>query len=102
MPLKLTTREAREFGRRYTCSDESAPLRDESAEHVSRHLRELAHEAIQQKGTVQKQAQPENPPVEPQHPVIKATALSAEAIPPGEMMVSRKVMTLDRFVPGAR
>ena len=53
LPPKLTTGEAREFGRRYTCSDELAPLRDESAEHVSWRLRELAHEAIQQEDPVQ-------------------------------------------------
>ena len=53
LPPKLTTGEAREFGRRYTCSDELAPLRDESAERVSRRLRELAHEAIPQEDPVQ-------------------------------------------------
>ena len=46
LPPNLTTGEARDFGRRFTCSDELAPLRDESAERVSRRLRELAHEAI--------------------------------------------------------
>ena len=102
LPPKLTTGEARDFGRRFTCSDELAPLRDESAEQVSRRLRELAHEAIQQEGPVQEQPQPENPPAEPQQPVIEAAALSAEAIQPGERMVSRKVMTIDRFVPGGR
>ena len=50
---KLTTEEAREFGRYFTCSDELAPLRDEFAEHVSRCLRELAYEAIQQEDPVQ-------------------------------------------------
>ena len=53
LPPKLTTGEAREFGRRFTCSDELAPLRDESAERVSRRLREKAHEAIQQEDQVQ-------------------------------------------------
>ena len=56
LPPKLTTGEAREFGRRYTCSDELAPLLDESAERVSRGLRDLAHEAIQQEDPVQEQA----------------------------------------------
>ena len=102
LPPKLTTGEAREFGRCFTCSDELAPLRDESAERVSRCLREFAHEAIQQEGPVQEQQQPENPPVEPQQPVIEAAALLAEAIQPGGRMVSRKVMTIDRFVLGAR
>ena len=35
LPPKLTTGEVREFGKRYTCSDKLAPLRDESAERVS-------------------------------------------------------------------
>ena len=102
LPPKLSTGEARDFGRRFTCSDELAPLRDESAEWVSRRLRELAHETIQQEGPVQEQPQPENPPAEPQQPVVEPAALSVEAIQPGGRMVSRKVMTLDRFVPGAR
>ena len=102
LPPKLTTGEEREFGRRFTCSDELAPLRDESAERVSRRLRELAHEAIQQEDPVQEQPQPENPSAEPQQPVIEAAALSAKDIQPGGRMVSRKVMTIDRFVPGAR
>ena len=102
LPPTLTTGEARDIGRRFTCSDELAPLRDESAERVSRRLRELAHEAIQQEGLVQEQPQPENPPTETQQPVVEAAAQSVEAVHPGGRMVSRKVMTIDRFVPGAR
>ena len=102
MPPKLTTGEAREFGRRFTCSDELAPLRDESAERVSRRLREKVHEAIQQENQVPEQPDPENPAAEPQQQVIEAAALLAEAIQTGGKMVSRKVMTIDRFVPGAR
>ena len=55
LPSKLMTREAREYGKHYTCSDELAPLRDESVERVSQRLRELAHEAIQQETPVQEQ-----------------------------------------------
>ena len=102
LPPKLTTGEAREFGKRYTCSDELAPLRDESAERVSRRLRELAHEAIQQEALVQEQAQPENPVAEPEHLALEATSFSATDTDPGENMVARRVMTIDRFVPGAR
>ena len=77
-------------------------MQDESTERVSRRLRELAHEAIQQEGPVQEQAQLENLATEPEQPAIEATALSAEDTQPGGNMVSRKVMTIDRFVPGAR
>ena len=52
LPSKLTTGEAREFEKRYTCSDELAPLRDEFVERMSRRLRELAHEAIQREAPV--------------------------------------------------
>ena len=55
LPPMLTTGEARDFGWCFTRSDKLAPLRDESAERVSRRLRELAHEAVQQEGPVQEQ-----------------------------------------------
>ena len=102
LPPKLTTGEAREFGRRFTAADELVPLRDDSAEQVSRRLRERAHEAIQQGDQAQEQPQPEDPPAEHQQQVIDAANLLAEAIQPGARMVARRVLTLDRFVPGAR
>jgi len=46
--LRFIVGEARELGRRYTCSDELTPLRDESMECVSRRLRELAHKPVQE------------------------------------------------------
>ena len=95
------TGEAREYEKRYTCSDELAPLRDEYAKRVSRRLRELAHKAIQQEAPVQEQAQPENPVAEPEHPALEATSFLATDIDPGENMVARRVMTIDCFVPGA-
>ena len=79
-------------------------MRDESAEHVSRRLRELAHEAIQKEALVQEPAQLENP-VEPEAPIVEAkhlaleaTNLSATNTLLGEDMVTKKVMTIDRFV----
>ncbi|XP_050259194.1 uncharacterized protein LOC126704218 [Quercus robur] len=102
LPPKLTTGEAREFGRRFTTADELVPLRDDSAEQVSRRLRERAHEAIQQGDQAQEQAHPEDPPAEHQQQVTDAANLLAEAIQPGASMVARRIMTLDRFVPGAR
>ena len=57
---RLTIGEARDLGKRYTYSDELAPLRDESADHVSRRLRELAHKAIRE-APVQEPAHPEDP-----------------------------------------
>ena len=61
LPPKLTTRKAREFGPQFTCSDELVPLRDESAEQASWHLREIAHEAIPQEEQAQEQPIPEDP-----------------------------------------
>ena len=108
LPPKLTTGEAREFGKRYTCSDELAPLRDEFAECESWRLRELAYEAIQEETLVQGPAHPEDP-VEPEAPVEKAehlavdiTNLSATDPLLGEDVVTRKTMTIDRFMPGTQ
>ena len=101
LPPSLTTGEAREFGRRFTRADELAPLRDESAEKASRRIRELAHEAVQQ-GQAQGQPVPENPAAVNQQQVIEAAALLARAAQPKGKMVSRKVLTVERFVPGAR
>ena len=107
LPPKLTIGEAREFGKRYTCSDELAPLQDQSAERMSQRLQELAHEAIQEKALVQGPAHPENP-VEPEAPVEEAehlavdvTNLSATDPLLDEDMVTRKTLTIDRFVPDA-
>ena len=36
LPMRLTVGEARDLGSCYTCSDELAPIRDESTKHVSR------------------------------------------------------------------
>ena len=47
LPPNFTVGEARDIGRRYTCLDEIAPIRDETAELASRYLRERAHEAVQ-------------------------------------------------------
>ncbi|XP_030925072.1 uncharacterized protein LOC115952134 [Quercus lobata] len=101
LPPSLTTGEVREFGRRVTRADELAPLRDESAEKASRRIRELAHEAVQQ-GQAQEQPIPENPAAVNQQQVIEAAALLARAARPKGKMVSRKVLSVERFVPGAR
>ena len=52
---RFTVGKARELGRRYTCSDELAPLRDESVERVSLCLRELTHEPVQEEVPVQEE-----------------------------------------------
>ena len=71
-------------------------------ERVSRRLQELAHEAIQEEALVQEQAQPENLVAEAEHLVPEATNLSAVDTHLGKDMVTRRVMTIDRFMPGAR
>ena len=107
IPPRLTVGEAKELGKRYTCSDELAPLRDEFTEHVSRHLREFAHEAIHEV-PVQEPAHPEDPieleasVEEAEQFAIDVTDLSATDSFPREDMVTRKTMTIDRFVPDAR
>ena len=100
---RLTIGEARELGKRYTCSDELAPLRDESAERMSRRPRELAHKAIHEV-PVQEPAHLEDH-VELEAPVVEAkqfvTDLPATDSFPHEDMVTQKTMSIDRFVPGA-
>ena len=44
LPPRLTVGEALDLGPRYTCLDELTPIRDESAERVSRHRYELVHQ----------------------------------------------------------
>ena len=74
---------------------------------MSRRLRELAHKAIHEV-PIQEPAQP-NDPVEPKAPVEEAeqfvigvTDLSAIDSFPREDMVTRKTMTINHFIPGAR
>ena len=55
LPSRFMVGEARELGRRYTCLDELAPLRDESAERVSRRLRELTHAPVENEAPVQEE-----------------------------------------------
>ena len=45
---RLTVGEARDLGPYYTCLDELAPIRDEFAECVSRHRRELVYQQVEQ------------------------------------------------------
>ena len=79
-------------------------MRDESAECVSRRLRELAHKAIHE-DPVQEPVQPEDP-TEPKAPAVEAeqVIINLPAIDslPCEDMVTRKTLTIDRFVPGVR
>ena len=102
-------REARELGRRYTCSDELAPLRDELAERVFRHLRELAHAAVEEETPVQEEpAQPEElgePEIlvqSTEQAAINITDLSNTEFDRGEDMVTQKTMMINHFVPDAR
>ena len=48
LPPKLTVGEACDLGLRYTCLDELAPIRDESAKRMSQRCREQAHVPVQQ------------------------------------------------------
>ena len=100
---KLTVEEARELGKRYTCSDKLALLRDESTKRVSRRLRELAHEAVQEEVPVQELAHPEDlvepeaPVEEAEHFAIDITDLSDTDPFLNEDMVTRKIMNIDCF-----
>ena len=103
LPPRLTIGEARELGKRYTYSDELAPLQDEFVERVSWRLRELAHKAIHEV-LVQDSAHPKDL-VELEAPVVEAeqfvTDLPATDSFPREDMVTRKTMSIDCFISGA-
>ncbi|XP_065628883.1 uncharacterized protein LOC136067250 [Quercus suber] len=94
LPPKFTAGEARELGPRHICSDEIPPVRDESAERVSRARRERAHEQIQQEAPARQEVQVD------QAPSPANTEVVGES--PGEAMVTRKTMSISRFIPGAR
>ena len=103
LPKRFSVGEARDLGPRYICSDERQPLRDESAERVSRALRERAHQQIEQ----QDPAQPEVPE-EAEEPAQAVRDAAAEQVDSsgtesdqGREMVTRRAMTIGRFVAGA-
>ena len=95
LPPRLTVGEARDLGPRYTCSDELTPIRDESAERVSSRRRELAHQQVEQNNP---------PPAEPKAPAQEeeAAAESVQSSGAEPEMVTRKVMSISRFVPGSQ
>ena len=97
LPPKLTVGEARDLGWRYTCSEELAPLRDESAKLASRRLRELAHKAIQQEQPVK----PEAPIREAEHIAAESSDSSKTHPTRGEEMVTRKTLSVSWFIPDA-
>ena len=104
LPPRLTISEVRDLGKRYTCSNELAPLREESAECTSQRLRKSAHKAIHE-APIQEPAHPEDP-VEAKAPAMEAEQfiINLPAIDsfPHEEMVTLKTMTIDRFVLSAR
>ena len=103
LPSRLTIGEARDLGKRYTCLNELAPLRDEFAERVFRRLRELAYKAIhedpvQEPAQLEDPAKPEALAMEAEQFIINLLATDSFPI---EDMVTRKTLTIDRFVLGA-
>ena len=91
LPLRLIVGEARDLGPRYTCLDKLAPIRDESADCVSRRRREQVHVQVEQEALPQ--AEPEAP-AQAEETTFKSVSSSETKY---EMM-TRKVMTISRFV----
>ena len=85
------------MGRRYTCSDELAPIRDKSVEVASRYLWEWAHEAIQREVVP---VEPEAPAQEAEQEAVESSDSSKTHSVPKEM-VTRKILTVSRFIPNA-
>ena len=95
LPPRLTVGEVRDLSPYYTCLDELAPIRDESAERVSRHHRELAHQQVEQG----------NPPRVELEALAQEEEAAAESVHSSGVeskMVTRRVMSISRFVPGAQ
>ena len=80
MPL-LIVGEARDLGPRYTIAEDFAPVRDESAEHVSQSCKVHV-------------------PVEEQEAPSRIAELEVAEADQGAEMVTRQTMTVDRFLPG--
>ena len=96
LPPRLTIGEACDLGPRYTCLDELAPIWDELAELVSQNCR--VHVPVEPKA-----------PVEPQAPIqaveevaTESTSSSGTESDQGHDMVTRRKMTISRFMLGAR
>ena len=110
LPLKFTVGKAHDLGLRYTCSDELVPIKDEFAESVSLRHREQAHERVQPEVPIQSEAFVEPKALfDPKAPVQTAEEVGTESINSletesnqGDDMVTRRTMTISRFVPGAR
>ena len=86
----MTTGEAQDLGPRYITTKDLAPLRDELAERVSRALKEQGHVLIEEnEGQVQAAPAQAAKPREEEEDQDKA-------------MVTRRKMTIDRFLLGAQ
>ena len=70
LPPKFIVSEAQDIGRRYTYSDELAPIRDETAELASRYLWECVYEAVQCEVLP---AEPEAPAQEAEQEVVESS-----------------------------
>ena len=106
LPPRFIVGEARELGQRYTCSNELTPLRDESAEHVSRCLHELAHTPVEPEAPIQEAPIQPEIPTEPEAPIQETEQVAVEFVNSetksdrDEDMVTRKTMIINRFMPG--
>ena len=90
LPPQLTVGEAHDLDPRYTASDELVPIRDASVELVSQNRK--VHVPVKLEALVQV--------VEPTA-TESANSLGAE-FDPGDEMVTRRTITIGRFVPDAR
>ena len=93
LPPSLTVGEARDLGPRYITVEDLAPMRDESAECVSQSRR--VHVPVEE---------PEAP-VQVTEPTTVESVHSSKAesnFDEEEEMVTRRALTIDQFVPGAR
>ena len=85
-----------------------APLQDESAKRVSRYLHELAHAPVEPEAPIQEAPVQPEIPAEPEAPIQETEQVAVEFVNSetksdrDEDIVTRKTMTVDRFMPGSR
>ena len=110
LPPRFIIGEACDLGLQCTYLDKLAPIWDESAESVSLHRREQAHVPVQPEALVQPEV-PVEPEVsiEPEAPIQVTKETTVESVSSleiesdqGHDMVTRRTMTINRFVPDAQ
>ena len=104
LPPRFTVGEACDLGLQCTYLDKLAPIWDELAECVSLHRREQAYVLVQPEVPVEPEVsiEPEAPIQVTKETAVKSVSSLEIESDQGHDMVTRRMMTISRFVPGAQ